>query len=82
MMSDPRHAMVFECSENDFWLNIVPTTETEDGCLGDGGPLAAKTYGPFGSVEEAREYADDCFQNTGFVIPLYVDKWREGIRGY
>ena len=35
MMNDPRHAMVFECSENDFWLNMVPTTETEDGCSGE-----------------------------------------------
>ena len=68
-MSDPRHAMVFKCDESQFWLNIVPTTETPNG---DGSPLASETFGPFTSVVEAREYADDNFQNTGFVIPLYV----------
>jgi len=68
-MSDPRHAMIFECDENKFWLNIVPTTETESG---DASPLAAETFGPFTSVSQARDYADDNFQNTGFVIPLYV----------
>jgi len=68
-MSDPRHAMIFECDENKLWLNIVPTTETVSG---DDSPLAAITFGPFMSVEQAREYADDNFQNTGFVIPVYV----------
>lgn len=67
-MSDPRHAMIFECDERKLWLNIVPTTETESG---DDSPLAAVTFGPFISVEQAREYADDNFQNTGFVIPVY-----------
>ena len=44
-------AMVFECSQNDFWLNMVPTTELPDGRLGDDGPLASKMYGPFGSLK-------------------------------
>ena len=81
-MSDPRHAMIFECSENRFWLNIVPSTELPDDTLGDDSPLAAKTFGPFKDVDKAKEFADDNFENTGFEIPLYVDKWREGIRGY
>ena len=63
-MSDPRHAIIFECDENKFWLNIAPT--------GEDSPLEADTFGPFMSVEQARDYADDNFQNTGFVIPLYV----------
>jgi hypothetical protein len=63
-MSDPRHAMIFECDENKFWLHIAPT--------GEDSPLEADTFGPFMSVEQARDYADDNFQNTGFVIPLYV----------
>jgi hypothetical protein len=67
-MSDPRHAMVFQCDESKFWLNIVPTTDT---LTGDDSPLASETFGPFLSVEQARNYADDNFQNTGFVIPLY-----------
>jgi len=67
-MSDPRHAMVFQCDEGSFWLNMVPTTET---LSGDDSPLAAKTFGPFGDVQEARSYASDNFQNTGFVIPYY-----------
>lgn len=67
-MSDPRHAIIFQCDESKFWLNIVPTTETASG---DDSPLASETFGPFTSVVEARDYADDNFQNTGFVIPLY-----------
>ena len=63
-MSDPRHAIIFECDENKFWLNIAPT--------GEYSPLEADNFGPFMSVEQARDYADDNFQNTGFVIPLYV----------
>lgn len=81
MVSDPRHAMVFECSQNDFWLNMVPTTELPDGRLGDDGPLASKMYGPFGSVEEARGFAEDRFQNTGFEIPVYVDEWKKELLG-
>ena len=67
-MSDPRHAMIFQCDESKFWLNIVPTTETVSG---DDSPLASETFGPFVSATEARDYADDNFQNTGFVIPVY-----------
>ena len=67
-MSDPRHAMIFQCDEGKVWLNIVQTTETESG---DHSPLAAETFGPFGDVQAARDYADDNFQNTGFVIPFY-----------
>ena len=67
-MSDPRHAMVFQCDESLYWLNIVPTTET---ISQDDSPLASETFGPFKDVQEARDYAGDNFQNTGFVIPLY-----------
>ena len=68
-MSDPRHAMVFKCDENKYWLNIVPTTET---ISQDDSPLASETFGPFDNAQEARDYADNNFQNTGFVIPLYT----------
>jgi len=67
-MSEPRHAMIFECDEGDVWLNMVPAAEGDD----DRSPAASKTYGPFGGVEEARSFADDNFQNTGFVIPVYA----------
>lgn len=66
-MSEPRHAMVFECDEGHVWLNMVPEAEGDD----DRSPAASKTYGPFEGVEEARSFADDNFQNTGFVIPVY-----------
>jgi hypothetical protein len=59
----PRHGMIFECERMN-GLNIAPT--------GEDSPLEADTFGPFMSVEQARDYADDNFQNTGFVIPLYV----------
>ena len=66
-MSEPRHAMVFECDEGRVWLNMVPEAEGDD----DRSPAAAVTFGPFEGVEEARSFADDNFQNTGFVIPVY-----------
>lgn len=66
-MSEPRHAMVFICDDGLVWLHMVPEAEGDD----DRSPAAAKTYGPFGTVFEARRFADDNFQNTGFVIPLY-----------
>jgi len=66
-MSEPRHAMIFECDEGDVWLNMVPDAEGDD----DRSPAAAVTFGPFEGVEEARLFADDNFQNTGFVIPVY-----------
>ena len=68
MMSEPRHAMIFECDEGDVWLNMVPAAEGDD----DRSPAASRTYGPFCSVSEAREYADENFQNTGSVIPVYA----------
>ena len=66
-MSEPRHAMVFECDEGRVWLNMVPEAEGDE----DRSPAAAVTFGPFEGVEEARLFADDNFQNTGFVIPVY-----------
>lgn len=67
-MSEPRHAMIFKCDEEMFWLNIVPEAEGND----DRTPAAAKTFGPFQGVNEARLFADNNFQNTGFVIPVYA----------
>jgi len=46
---------------------MVPEAEGDD----DRSPAASETYGPFGAVHEARLYADNNFQNTGFVIPVY-----------
>ncbi len=66
-MSEPRHAMIFRCDENHTWLNIVPEAVGDD----DRSPLASVTYGPFPSVEGARKYADENFQNTGYIIPVY-----------
>ena len=67
-MSEPRHAMVFECDGGHVWLNMVPAAEGDD----DRSPAAAKTYGPFKTVYGARLFADENFQNTGFVIPVYA----------
>lgn len=72
-MSEPRHAMIFECDEGRVWLNMVPEAEGDD----DRSPSASETYGPFDTVSEARRYADDNFQNTGFVIPLYTSHQEE-----
>lgn len=66
-MSEPRHAMIYFCDEGRVWLNMVPEAEGDD----DRSPAASETYGPFGAVHEARLYADNNFQNTGFVIPVY-----------
>lgn len=66
-MSEPRHAMVFMCDENKAWLNIVPEAEGHD----DRTPAASKTYGPFHSIKEARNFGHNNFQNTGFEIPLF-----------
>jgi hypothetical protein len=59
--------MIFCCDENHTWLNIVPEAVGDD----DRSPLASVTYGPFSSVNCARKYADENFQNTGYVIPVY-----------
>ena len=72
-MSEPRHAMIYFCDEGRVWLNMVPEAEGDD----DRSPSASETYGPFGTVSEARRYADDNFQNTGFVIPLYMPHQEE-----
>lgn len=67
-MSEPRHAMIFQCDEEMIWLNMVPEAEGDD----DRTPAASKTFGPFESVNAARLFADNNFQNTGFVIPVYA----------
>lgn len=67
-MSEPRHAMIFFCDDGHAWLNIVPEAEGDD----DRSPAASEIFGPFSGVSEARRYADDNFQNTGFRIPLYA----------
>jgi len=66
-MSEPRHAMIFVCDDGYVWLNMVPEAEGYD----DRSPAAAETFGPFDAVREARDFAEDNFQNTGFVIPVY-----------
>jgi hypothetical protein len=67
-MSEPRHAMIFESfDEPGWWLHMVPAAEGDD----DRSPLAAETFGPFDSIDIARTFADQTFQNTGFVIPVY-----------
>lgn len=67
-MSEPRHAMIYFCDEGEVWLNMVPAAEGDE----DRSPAASRTYGPFCCVSTAREYADENFQNTGFVIPVYA----------
>lgn len=66
-MSDPRHAMIFKCDDGDMWLNIVPGTD----CGRDYSPEFSETFGPFSTARDAREYASNNFQNTGFEIPVY-----------
>ena len=75
-MSEPRHAMIFKCDDGMIWLNIVPEAEADD----DRTPMAAKTYGNFESIKQARAFADSMFQNTGSEIPLYIQTptwWEE-----
>ena len=67
-MSEPRHAMIYrDAVTKKWWLEIVVyDVETESDTLSDN----ANTIGPFNNPEEAENYADDNFQNTGFGIPV------------
>lgn len=66
-MSEPRHAMIYRDAVHKlWWLEIVPEVEDEVEILSEN----AESFGPFGNIKKAREYADETFQNTGFEIPV------------
>jgi len=82
-MSEPRHAMIYPAKiesiysndkggnyvqlETKWWLEIVRfDCETEGDCMSDN----ADTIGMFDSPEEAQDFADEHYQNIGYVIPV------------
>jgi|13_taG_2_1085334.scaffolds.fasta_scaffold96498_2 hypothetical protein len=71
-MSEPRHAMIYrDAIHKKWWLEIV-VNDIQNQC--DTLSESAETFGPFGTIKKARDYADENFQNTGFEIPVLDPK--------
>lgn len=67
-MSEPRHAAIYKDCEKDKWfLEIVPYDLMKEQ---DAYSHNAEQFGFFDTPEEAEQYAENNFQNTGFGIPV------------
>lgn len=84
-MSYPRHAMIYRDGfRHQWWLEIVTDPydylswkddeNTQDDYERSVLSCHASTFGPFKSPEEAQNYADKNYQNTGFAIPVLDPK--------
>jgi len=67
-MSEPRHAIIYrDAVKKKWWLEIVTSDIYRDtDRLSDN----AETFGPFTSSNNAMKFAEECFQNTGYEIPI------------
>jgi hypothetical protein len=67
-MSEPRHAAIYKDCEKDKWfLEIVPYDLMKEQ---DAYSHNSEQFGFFDTPEEAEQYAENNFQNTGFGIPV------------
>jgi hypothetical protein len=72
-MSEPRHAMVYQCDKSKKWfLEMCPEPYDIFGNHDESLRYRdmADTYGEFNSSEEAQEFGHKNFQNTGSMIPI------------
>lgn len=67
-MSEPRHAMIYRDGVDKYWWLEIVVYDVEDAM--DAMSDKADTFGGFDSQEEAEEFAENYFQNTGAAIPV------------